>query len=106
MWWHRFINRDDAFSRQVYKDGQIQYFARQQQLTESLFDLHLLGVHTMGLPAVNGEGQAAGFYSTATKTMIRWIASIARYSNMDGLQIAKARGKVEPVTYGYSSRSR
>lgn len=56
MWWHRFTNRMDAYSVQGFRDRELQYFSQYWPLSPELFNAHLTGVLTLGLPAVNGEG--------------------------------------------------
>lgn len=56
MWWQRFVNRTDAYSVQTVVDGKLQYYSQYLQLTANLFDAHLMGAITLGVPAVNGQG--------------------------------------------------
>lgn len=58
MWWHRFVNRADAYAVQAMYGGKCQYFARYEQLTPSLFDLHLAGIATLGIPAIDAGGMS------------------------------------------------
>ncbi len=56
MWWLRFLNRMDAYAKQGVKSGHCQYFAKYQDITPALFERHLSGLLTLGLPALDQNG--------------------------------------------------
>lgn len=56
MWWHRFVNRTDAYAKQVVINEHCQYFVEYQPITPALFEAHLSGAITLGLPAIDQSG--------------------------------------------------
>lgn len=58
MWWHRFINRQDAYAQQVVIGGKCQYFSAYKPVTPELFEAHLEGSLTLGVPAIDENGHS------------------------------------------------
>lgn len=57
MWWHMFVNRADTYATQyIDSDGKSQYPAKYQPVTPALFEDHLAGRITLGLPALDQSG--------------------------------------------------
>jgi len=56
MWWHRFINRCDAYAKQVIINSTAQYRTLYEPVLPELFEQHLAGTITLGLPALDHRG--------------------------------------------------
>jgi hypothetical protein len=52
-WYDRFVNRTDAYGRQVIINGQCQYVIDYSAVTAELFEAHLSGTITLSLPALD-----------------------------------------------------
>lgn len=58
MWWHRFVNRTDAYALQKVQHGNVQYSVQYKPLTEGLFNAHINGDITLGLPGIDEHGRS------------------------------------------------
>jgi Primase C terminal 2 (PriCT-2) len=56
MWWDIFVNRTDAYATQTLIKGKWGYLVRYQSVTKELFEAHLAGTITLGLPAIDQDG--------------------------------------------------
>jgi hypothetical protein len=58
MWYQRFVNRNDAYAVQEIVNGTCQYFVKYEPLMPDLFNAHLFGRLTLGLPAIDQDGMS------------------------------------------------
>lgn len=56
MWWQMFVNRYDAYATQEIVRGKCQYFSKYHSVTPEIFEAHLAGAITLGLPALDEHG--------------------------------------------------
>ena len=105
MWWHMFVNRMDAFAIQIIENGRCRYSTRYQPVTPDLFDRHLSGDITLGLPAIDEMVNLVGAFGTATRTTIRWTRFKGGCNPTGGDRTAKVSDLDEPVICGSSLMS-
>lgn len=56
MWWHRFVNRQDAYALQYTVGSGCGYRVVYSPVSDFLFDQHLAGFVTLAVPAIDASG--------------------------------------------------